>query len=128
MKDWFDKVSFTTVVIVYLFVCGGLYIIGYWGEFFLDITPFISIADIPKSFILPFKNSGLVLILLIHSTLYAITFTFFYKNRLVYCFSTILSVSFFTFQGNNYSFHFSSTSTAYLIASFIISILAVFIG
>ncbi|MCS6973379.1 MAG: hypothetical protein N2044_06220 [Cyclobacteriaceae bacterium] len=54
MKEFFEKLPITTILIAYFFICGGLYLIGYWSTFKLDITSFISLTDIPKSFVLPF--------------------------------------------------------------------------
>lgn len=48
----------TTIFIAYLFVCGSLYIIGFWTTFDIEITNFLSISEIPKSFILPFVLSN----------------------------------------------------------------------
>lgn len=62
-KEFINKLPFTTVTIVYFFVSGGLYLIGYWSTFKFDITSFISLTDIPKSFILPFAlTNGFVLL------------------------------------------------------------------
>jgi hypothetical protein len=49
-----DKVPITTIVVSYFFICGGLYLIGFWTVFKIDISAFISITDIPKSFVIPF--------------------------------------------------------------------------
>jgi hypothetical protein len=48
----------TTIFIAYLFVCGSLYIIGFWTTFDIEITNFLNISEIPKSFILPFVLSN----------------------------------------------------------------------
>jgi hypothetical protein len=44
----------TTLGLIYCFVCGGCYQLGYWTTFDFDISGIISITDIPKSFIYPF--------------------------------------------------------------------------
>src|SRR5690348_1982129 len=53
MKYPLSKISITTFAIIYLFFCGGLYLIAYWTTFGFDITNYISLTDVPKSFILP---------------------------------------------------------------------------
>lgn len=50
-------VPITTAIILYLFLCGGLYLIGFWTTFDVDILSLVSIMEIPKSFILPFSLS-----------------------------------------------------------------------
>lgn len=50
-------IPLTTLIISYFFICGGLYLIAFWGTFDIDITNLVSIADIPKSFIIPFVFS-----------------------------------------------------------------------
>ncbi len=56
-------IPLTTIIVSYFFICGGLYLIGFWGTFNIDITNFVSLADIPKSFIVPFVVSqGFVLL------------------------------------------------------------------
>lgn len=57
LKNILDKLPITTILVSYFFICGGLYIIGFWSTFNIDITPFVSIIDIPKSFVLPFAIS-----------------------------------------------------------------------
>lgn len=47
-------IPLTTIIVSYFFICGGLYLIGFWGTFNIDISNLVSLADIPKSFILPF--------------------------------------------------------------------------
>jgi hypothetical protein len=48
------QIPFTTIIIAYFFLCGGFYLMGFWKTFNVDITNFIGIQDIPKSFIFPF--------------------------------------------------------------------------
>jgi len=43
----------TTLIIIFFFVCGGLYLIGFWMTFDVDVSNFVSLTDIPKSFLLP---------------------------------------------------------------------------
>lgn len=50
-------IPITTLIVSYFFICGGLYIIGFWQIFDVDISNFVSLADIPKSFIFPFVYS-----------------------------------------------------------------------
>jgi hypothetical protein len=56
-KQIIDKLPLATILLSYFFVCGGLYLIGFWTTFNIDITNFVSITDVPKSFILPFVLS-----------------------------------------------------------------------
>lgn len=53
-QETLKKLPLTTIIISYFFVCGGLYLIGFWTIFNIDISSFIAITDIPKSFIFPF--------------------------------------------------------------------------
>jgi len=57
IKGLLEKLPLTTILIAYFFICGGLYLIGFWTTFGIDISPFISLTDIPKSFVLPFVLS-----------------------------------------------------------------------
>lgn len=57
-------IPFTTAIIIYLYCCGGLYLIGYWEIFKIDITGFISISEIPKYFVFPFFLSNVLFILI----------------------------------------------------------------
>lgn len=57
IKGLIEKLPLTTILLAYFFICGGLYLIGFWTTFGVDITPFVSLTDIPKSFILPFVLS-----------------------------------------------------------------------
>lgn len=50
--DW-QKLPLATITIAILFMCGGLYLVGFWSTFNLNVASFISFTDIPKSFILP---------------------------------------------------------------------------
>lgn len=53
MKEILKILPATTLILVYFFLCGGLYLIGFWSTFEIDITNFVSLTDIPKSFVLP---------------------------------------------------------------------------
>ena len=57
IKKILDKLPLTTILVSYFFICGSLYLIGFWTTFKIDITNFVSITDIPKNFILPFVLS-----------------------------------------------------------------------
>ncbi|MFC6877682.1 hypothetical protein ACFQFB_11205 [Flavobacterium myungsuense] len=41
----------------YLFVCGSLYLIGFWSTFDINVFSLISIYDIPKNFVYPLMIS-----------------------------------------------------------------------
>lgn len=69
IKRLTDNLPLATLVIAFLFVCGALYLIGFWGTFNVDITNLVSITDIPKSFVLPFFISQGVFILNIAVTI-----------------------------------------------------------
>lgn len=56
MKELISKVSLTSLIILYLFFCGTLYLISYWSTFDFDITNYIDLLDIPKSFVYPFSS------------------------------------------------------------------------
>lgn len=43
-----------TMLLIYYFVCGSLFEIGFWHTFNLDITSLISISEIPKNVVSPF--------------------------------------------------------------------------
>lgn len=54
IKDITRYIPLTTIIISYFFLCGGLYLYGFWSTFNIDISNLINITDIPKSFIFPF--------------------------------------------------------------------------
>jgi len=54
MKDYIKSIPAATFVLLYLFFCGGLYLISYWEVFKVDAFSFIPIWDIPKAFVYPF--------------------------------------------------------------------------
>jgi hypothetical protein len=63
-------IPITTLIILFLFVCGGLYLIGFWETFRVDIIGLVQITEIPKSFILPFSYSiGITMLMLFISLL-----------------------------------------------------------
>lgn len=47
----------TTLLLTYLFICGSLYLIGFWSTFDVDIFSLISLYDIPKNFVYPLMLS-----------------------------------------------------------------------
>ncbi len=64
MKDVLKYLPLTTIIIAYLFICGGIYLLGFWGTFNIDAFAFMQIWDIPKSFIAPFMYAGGAAVLL----------------------------------------------------------------
>jgi NADH:ubiquinone oxidoreductase subunit 5 (subunit L)/multisubunit Na+/H+ antiporter MnhA subunit len=54
MKEFIKNLPITTFILVYLFFCGSLYLVGFWTTFEIDVTNFITITEIPKSFVIPF--------------------------------------------------------------------------
>lgn len=57
------EASLLTLITLYLFVCGSLYLLGFWSTFNIDISDIVDIAQIPKSFIMPFIISNGVFII-----------------------------------------------------------------
>ncbi len=57
LKDILKQLPLTTFIVIFLYVCGGLYLIGYWGTFGIDISNIVGIVEIPKGFIFPFVLS-----------------------------------------------------------------------
>ncbi|MEP6844590.1 MAG: hypothetical protein ABI861_01240 [Panacibacter sp.] len=53
MKEIITKISATTIILIYLFSCGTIYLVAYWSTFSFDITNYIDLLDIPKSFVFP---------------------------------------------------------------------------
>jgi len=53
MKEILKVIPISTLVLVYLFVCGVLYLIGFWSTFSVNVFSLISIYDIPKNFVFP---------------------------------------------------------------------------
>jgi hypothetical protein len=53
LKELLSYISLTTLLLMFLFFCGTLYIISYWTTFDFDITNYIELFDIPKSFVFP---------------------------------------------------------------------------
>lgn len=48
-----NNIPIAILLLIYLFVCGILYLIGFWSTFDVDVFSLISIYDIPKSFAFP---------------------------------------------------------------------------
>lgn len=57
MKEYIKTIPLTTIILLYLFFCGGLYLIGYWETFDLKMQEWVSIWEIPKSSIYPLAIS-----------------------------------------------------------------------
>jgi len=58
MKEYIKAIPVTTIILLYLYICGSLYLIGYWSYFDIDISNIVSFADVPKSFVMPFILSN----------------------------------------------------------------------
>lgn len=70
MDTLFKDISATTVLLIFLFFCGTLYIISYWSTFNFDITNYIELFDIPKSFVFPLATGmGVSLLSLLAQTI-----------------------------------------------------------
>jgi hypothetical protein len=66
LRDILSHVSVTTLLLAFLFFCGTLYIISYWSTFNFDITNYIELFDIPKSFVFPLATGlGVALLSLV---------------------------------------------------------------
>ena len=52
-NDFFKNLPIATILLIYLFVCGILYLLGFWETFNIDIFSLISTSDIPKNFAFP---------------------------------------------------------------------------
>ena len=48
-------IPITTGLIIFLFICGGVYLAGFWTTFGIDVLGLVSLTEIPKSFLLPFS-------------------------------------------------------------------------
>jgi hypothetical protein len=57
-KDILKQLPITTLILIYLYICGGLYLIAFWSTFKIDISNIVSVTEIPKSFIFPFLLSN----------------------------------------------------------------------
>jgi hypothetical protein len=65
LKESLKSITLVTALLIYFYVCGGLYLIAFWSTFDLDISSFISLSDIPKNFVFPFIiTNALVFILM----------------------------------------------------------------
>lgn len=58
LKESIKGISFLTLITLFFFVCCSLYLIGFWSTFDVDISNLVDVAEIPKSFILPFILSN----------------------------------------------------------------------
>lgn len=65
MKEILKSLPFTTIIVTYLFICGGSYLVGFWGTFNVDAFSLVQIWDIPKNFIASFLLSGGVSIIMV---------------------------------------------------------------
>lgn len=63
MREYLKSIPAATIIILYLFFCGGLYLIGYWQTFDIDLYSFVTIWDIPKNVIYPFSLASAVFII-----------------------------------------------------------------
>jgi hypothetical protein len=50
-------IPFTTLIILFLFICGSIYLVAYWNVFGIDISNLVNVWEIPKSFFMPFLLS-----------------------------------------------------------------------
>ena len=70
MKEYIKAIPVTTLIILYLYLCGGLYLIAFWSTFKFDISNIVSVVDIPKSFIFPFiLGNGFFIVQLVVSSI-----------------------------------------------------------
>lgn len=63
--NWVKTLSPIAAIVIYMFLCGICHLVAFWSTFNLDISQFIQIWDIPKSFVFPFFVSGGLIIVLI---------------------------------------------------------------
>ncbi|MCG9791215.1 hypothetical protein [Flavobacterium algicola] len=57
------NIPITTLLLTYLFICGSLYLIGFWSTFDVDVFSLISLYDIPKNFVYPLMLSQVFYVL-----------------------------------------------------------------
>ena len=62
MKEIIKGVPVATIILIYLFVCGVFYLVGFWGIFKIDVFNLIAVTDIPKSFVYPLLITQVVFI------------------------------------------------------------------
>lgn len=62
-KDYFKDITITTLLLIYLYVCGALYLYGFWDTYDIEISSLVAITEIPKSFIQPFITTSLFYLL-----------------------------------------------------------------
>ena len=58
LQRFLRAIPVATLFIFFLFICGSLYLTGFWQTFNFDISDFVPITDIPKSFVFPFLVSS----------------------------------------------------------------------
>jgi hypothetical protein len=58
LKEQLKGITLVTGVLIYFYVCGAIYLIGFWDTFNLDISSFVGLSDVPKSFVFPFIVSN----------------------------------------------------------------------
>ena len=71
----------TTLILLYLFICGSLYLISFWSFFDLDISNIVEIWEIPKSFLMPFVISNGVIVFFFLANMVTIDFQLKKKNK-----------------------------------------------
>jgi hypothetical protein len=59
LKDFIKQLPLTVLILIFLYVCGSLYLVGFWSTFDLDVSNIVNLTEIPKSFILPFLLSNI---------------------------------------------------------------------
>jgi hypothetical protein len=52
------NLAYATLLIAYFTACGGLWHIGYWTTFDINILQYLTLSDIIKSYIIPFITSS----------------------------------------------------------------------
>ena len=57
MKEYIKTVPLATFILLCLFFCGGLNLIGYWGTFDIKMQEWVTIWEIPKSSLYPLSVS-----------------------------------------------------------------------
>lgn len=75
LKVFLNKLPVATLIIIFLYVCGSLYLIGYWSTFGIYVFTLVDLIEIPKNFIFPFiLSSGYYFVLLFFSKIYTPNF------------------------------------------------------
>lgn len=57
MKEYIKTVPLATFILLGLFFCGGLNLIGYWGTFDIKMQEWVTIWEIPKASLFPLSVS-----------------------------------------------------------------------